>query len=177
MVALLDEANQELRFNRQILSTTLENISQGVSVVDAEMRLVAWNRRYQELFDYPDGMLYVGRPVSDLIRWNAERGEMGSGPALEPRRGTGAPPPRPPARRRAARVRARARQRPGHRDARPAAARRRLRHQLQRRHRLQARRAGPARGQRNAGAARRTAHARSRGRAAVEDALPRRDQP
>ena len=80
VVALLDEANQELRFNRQVLSTTLENISQGVSVVDPEMRLVAWNRRYQELFDYPDGMLYVGRPVSDLIRWNAERGEMGPGP-------------------------------------------------------------------------------------------------
>lgn len=79
VVALLDEANQELRFNRQILSTTLENISQGVSVVDPAMRLVAWNRRYQELFGYPDGMLYVGRPVSDLIRWNAERGEMGSG--------------------------------------------------------------------------------------------------
>ena len=79
VVALLDEANQELRFNRQVLSTTLENISQGVSVVDARMRLVAWNHRYQELFDYPDGMLYVGRPVADLIRWNAERGELGSG--------------------------------------------------------------------------------------------------
>ena len=79
VVALLDEANQELRFNRQILSTTLENISQGVSAVDAEMRLVAWNRRYQDMFGYPDGMLYVGRPVSDLIRWNAERGELGPG--------------------------------------------------------------------------------------------------
>ncbi len=41
------------------------------------MRLVAWNRRYQQLFGYPDGMLYVGRPVADLIRCNAERGEMG----------------------------------------------------------------------------------------------------
>ena len=79
VVALLDEANQELRFNRQVLATTLENISQGVSVVDAGMRLVAWNRRYQELFEYPDGMLYVGRPVADLLRWNAERGEMGDG--------------------------------------------------------------------------------------------------
>ncbi len=79
VVALLDEANQELRFNRQIMSTTLENISQGVSVVDAELRLVAWNRQYQELYDYPDGMLYVGRPVHELLRWNAERGEMGEG--------------------------------------------------------------------------------------------------
>jgi len=83
VVSLLDEASQELRFNREVLSTTLENISQGVSVVDADMRLVAWNRRYQELFGYPDGMLYIGRPVSDLIRWNAQRGEMGSGAAEE----------------------------------------------------------------------------------------------
>ncbi|GAB3746004.1 hybrid sensor histidine kinase/response regulator [Lysobacter olei] len=83
VVAVLDEANEELRFNRQVLSTTLDNISQGVSVVDRDMRLVAWNKRYQELLDYPDGMLYVGRPVADLIRWNAERGELGPGPIEE----------------------------------------------------------------------------------------------
>ncbi|WP_411833244.1 NahK/ErcS family hybrid sensor histidine kinase/response regulator [Pseudoxanthomonas mexicana] len=76
VVAVLDEAGQELRFNREILSTTLENISSGVSVVDPDMRLVAWNRRYQQLFGYPEGMLYVGRPVADLIRYNAERGEL-----------------------------------------------------------------------------------------------------
>jgi len=79
VVAVLDEAGQELRFNREILSTTLENIDQGVSVVDPRMRLVAWNRRYQQLFGFPDGMLYVGRPVADLLRFNAERGEMGEG--------------------------------------------------------------------------------------------------
>jgi Na+/proline symporter len=78
-MALLDEASQELRFNRELLSTTLENVSQGISVVDATMHLVAWNRRYLELFDYPDGMVYVGVPVGDLIRWNAELGECGPG--------------------------------------------------------------------------------------------------
>ncbi|RCS31720.1 response regulator [Rhodanobacter denitrificans] len=78
-VALLDEASQELRFNRELLSTTLENVSQGISVVDAQMRLVAWNRRYLELFEYPDGMVHVGVPVAELIRWNAERGECGPG--------------------------------------------------------------------------------------------------
>ncbi len=77
VVAVLDEAGQELRFNREILSNTLENIDQGVSVVDHDMCLVAWNRRYQRLFGYPDGMLYVGRPVADLIRHNIERGELG----------------------------------------------------------------------------------------------------
>ena len=79
VVSLLDETSQELRFNRELLGATLENISQGISVVDAQMRLVAWNRRYLELFGFPDGMVYVGRPIADLIRWNAERGEMGEG--------------------------------------------------------------------------------------------------
>ncbi len=78
-MALLDEASQELRFNRELLSTTLENVSQGISVVDANMCLVAWNRRYLELFDYPEGMVYVGVQVAELIRWNAELGECGPG--------------------------------------------------------------------------------------------------
>lgn len=76
IMAVLDEAGQDLRFNRDILLATLENIDQGVSVVDADMRLVAWNRRYQQLFDYPPSMLYVGRSVADLIRFNAERGKV-----------------------------------------------------------------------------------------------------
>ena len=83
VVAVLDEAGQELRFNREILSSTLENISSGVSVVDHEMRLMAWNRRYQTMFDYPEGMLYVGRPVADLIRYNAQKGELGGGEVEE----------------------------------------------------------------------------------------------
>ena len=78
VVAVLDEAGQELRFNREILSNTLENIDQGVAVVDRDMCLVAWNRRYQKLFGYPDGLLYVGRSVADLIRYNAWRGELGT---------------------------------------------------------------------------------------------------
>ncbi|MEO6699213.1 MAG: PAS-domain containing protein [Paraperlucidibaca sp.] len=79
VVALLDQSSQLQRFNRGVLNTMMEHIEQGISVVDAEMRLVAWNRRYIELFDYPDGMVYPGCPVSDLIRYNAEQGECGPG--------------------------------------------------------------------------------------------------
>jgi signal transduction histidine kinase/ActR/RegA family two-component response regulator len=46
-------------------------------VADAEARIVAWNRRYVGMFNYPDELVYVGRPVADIIRWNAERGEFG----------------------------------------------------------------------------------------------------
>ncbi len=79
VVELLDETSQELRFSRQLLQATMENVTQGISVVDAQLRLVAWNRRYLELFGYPEGLVAVGRPVIDLLRWNAAQGELGSG--------------------------------------------------------------------------------------------------
>lgn len=79
VVALLDQSSQQQRFNRGVLSTMMEHIEQGISVVNAEMKMVAWNRRYLELFGYPEGMVYEGCPVADLIRYNAERGECGPG--------------------------------------------------------------------------------------------------
>jgi PAS domain S-box-containing protein len=84
VAGLLDETSQELRFSRQLLQATMENITQGISVVDAQLRVVAWNRRYLELFGYPDGLVTVGRPVVELLRWNATRGELGPGdPAVQ----------------------------------------------------------------------------------------------
>ena len=74
---MLDETSQELRFSRQLLQATMENVAQGISVADAEGRIVAWNHRYLEMFEYPPDMVRIGRPVADLIRWNAERGEFG----------------------------------------------------------------------------------------------------
>jgi len=48
-----------------------------VSVIDADLRLVAWNPRYVEMFDYPEGYVVVGRSIADLIRYNAEREGVG----------------------------------------------------------------------------------------------------
>ena len=79
VVLLLDETSQAIRFNRRLLEATLENITQGVSVVDSSQRLIGWNSRYLELMNYPSGMVHVGEPVEDLIRYNAERGRFGSG--------------------------------------------------------------------------------------------------
>ena len=77
VVLLLDETSEAIRFNRRLLESTLENITQGVSVVDSEQRLIGWNTRYAELLDYPPGMLHVGKPIAELIRFNAERGRFG----------------------------------------------------------------------------------------------------
>jgi PAS domain S-box-containing protein len=79
VAAIVGEAVQDLRFNQRVLEAALENMSQGICVVDAELRLVAWNRRYASLFGYPVELLQVGRPVADLTRYNIARGMIGAG--------------------------------------------------------------------------------------------------
>jgi len=73
VAAIVGQASQDLRFNQRVLEAALENMSQGISVVDAELRLVAWNRRYAELFGFPDEMLTVGQPVATLSTWALQR--------------------------------------------------------------------------------------------------------
>ncbi|MDH0894314.1 MULTISPECIES: PAS domain-containing hybrid sensor histidine kinase/response regulator [unclassified Pseudomonas] len=79
VVRIVDEASEVLQFNRALLQGAIENITQGISVVDQNLRLVAWNHRYLELFEYPEGLIGVGRPIADIIRYNAERGLCGPG--------------------------------------------------------------------------------------------------
>ncbi|MDJ0657254.1 MAG: PAS-domain containing protein [Xanthomonadales bacterium] len=74
VTAILADASQAVQFNRRLLRSTLDNLPQGVSVIDEDLHVVGWNRAYVELFDYPDGTVYIGCPVQDLLRFNAERG-------------------------------------------------------------------------------------------------------
>ena len=69
VAAIVGEASENLRFNQRLLEAALENMTQGISVVDSELRLVAWNRRYAELFAFPPGMLRVGLPIAEASAW------------------------------------------------------------------------------------------------------------
>ncbi len=79
VVRLLDDTSQSMLFSKGLLAATLENMDAGVSVVDKELRLLAWNGRYATMFDYPASMTRVGTPIAELIRYNALRGECGPG--------------------------------------------------------------------------------------------------
>lgn len=89
VAAIVGEASQDLRFNQRLLEAALENMSQGISVVDRDLRLVAWNRRYQELFGYPAGLLRVGMPIAEASAWAlrhvAAVADAGSDAALQRR--------------------------------------------------------------------------------------------
>ncbi|MBZ9539286.1 PAS-domain containing protein [Modicisalibacter tunisiensis] len=79
VISIVDEASQVLEFNRALLQATIENINQGISVVDQNLRLVVWNQRYLELFRFPDHLIRVGAPFDKVLRYNAHNGEYGPG--------------------------------------------------------------------------------------------------
>jgi signal transduction histidine kinase len=75
----LKQRERELAGRAATLAATLENISQGITVVDGDLRLAAWNRRFFDLLDFPLEFGAAGKPFADFIRHNARRGEYGPG--------------------------------------------------------------------------------------------------
>ena len=65
-----DNSNQQLEFNRTVLQSAIENVSEGISVIDSDLKLVACNRSYLDIFNYPDDFIYIGCPISQLIHFN-----------------------------------------------------------------------------------------------------------
>ena len=50
---------------------------------DAAPRLVAWNRKFQEIFDVPDELFAKHQTYAEYIRYLAARGEYGEGDDAE----------------------------------------------------------------------------------------------
>ncbi len=73
VLRIIEGARVFFEFMQELVQSSIEHISQGISVVDQKMRMVAWNKRYLEFFEYPEDYVRIGRPVADLIRFNLER--------------------------------------------------------------------------------------------------------
>ena len=78
-VLVEDASSQKQQFSQNLLQSAIENASEGMSIVDENLKLVAWNKKYLDLFDYPSEIVYVGCPVESLIRHNVQRGFCGVG--------------------------------------------------------------------------------------------------
>lgn len=77
LAGMVTDASRLNEFNRELLQTTVETVSQGISVVDRDLNLVAWNKSYESLFDFPQRFLYIGCPIERVYQFNAERGLLG----------------------------------------------------------------------------------------------------
>ena len=57
----------------------LNLIQQAISIYDDDLRLVAVNVKFAEMFDLPPRLLRRGSHFRDTIRYLVERGEYGDG--------------------------------------------------------------------------------------------------
>ena len=72
----------QLSFERryqEMLGAGLDLLDQGVTVFDADLRMVAWNTTFLRLLDFPESLARPGVSFEDFIRYNAERGDYGPG--------------------------------------------------------------------------------------------------
>lgn len=77
--SLVDEASSKVMLSQNMLRGAIEHAYEGMSVVDGDLNLVAWNYKYIELYQYPEGFLQQGMPICEVIRFNAARGYCGEG--------------------------------------------------------------------------------------------------
>jgi len=70
-----------------LLQTIIDFLPSGVTLFDAELRMVACNRQFRELLEFPDALFADGLPsLHVLAAFNAARGEYGPGdPAAQVR--------------------------------------------------------------------------------------------
>lgn len=78
VIELIEGSTKALRFNQDILLSAIDTIPIGISVINQDLELVAWNNRYEAMFNYPKNYLQIGLPISDIVRFNAKRGLLGA---------------------------------------------------------------------------------------------------
>ncbi|GAU80873.1 PAS domain-containing hybrid sensor histidine kinase/response regulator [Bosea sp. BIWAKO-01] len=76
---LLDDASAALQYNRDILQHGLDHAGQGITVLDRDLRLLAWNQAFIELYDLPQSLVRFGTGLDEIVRFNAARGAYGDG--------------------------------------------------------------------------------------------------
>ncbi len=60
----------------QQFDAVLDNMSQGVTFIDRDLRLIVCNRRYREMYRLSAEQARPGTPLADLLGLSGRRGKL-----------------------------------------------------------------------------------------------------
>ena len=69
--------HEALAREQAIFEATLAGMSDGIMMVDADLKLMAWNQRFPEFTGVPPEILKVDLPMEDILRGQVAAGEFG----------------------------------------------------------------------------------------------------
>ena len=72
-----------LRQSKDVLEKTFEYMDQGISIADDNLKVIATNRRFGELLDFPEALCKPGTSFEEFIRYGVRRGDYGPGDGEE----------------------------------------------------------------------------------------------
>src|SRR5208337_1166675 len=82
--ATLRDSERTVSEKSALLETTLQQIDQGIIMVDAEHRVKVCNRRAMELLDLPPAWMATQPSFDDLTRYQMQQGEFSANdPAMQ----------------------------------------------------------------------------------------------
>lgn len=67
-----------IRNERHILEG-LAHLDQGITIFDQDLKLIVWNRKFLEVYNYPSDMAFQGADFASFIEFNARKGDYGPG--------------------------------------------------------------------------------------------------
>lgn len=77
------EAERALAEKSTLLQATLDNMMQGLCLLDGDLRIKLYNKRYLELLDLDEHALPLGMKLEDLLRYLTRKGEFGPVESIE----------------------------------------------------------------------------------------------
>jgi PAS domain S-box-containing protein len=73
----LARAKEDIERTRAVMQTILDNMNDGVILLDADFNFVFGNDQFMEKLKVPAGVAVAGKSVEDIIRYQATRGDFG----------------------------------------------------------------------------------------------------
>jgi diguanylate cyclase (GGDEF)-like protein len=80
--ATLREREAQLAEQNLLIDAAVNNMTQALVTFDAEARLVLFNQRYVELYDFPPGVVFRGQGLTDLLGYRKKVGTYDGDPEV-----------------------------------------------------------------------------------------------